>query len=79
MFFLGFENDNILSSKSYTVIKIERDESEGVFLTAQNCVFLGFENDNILRSKSYIVTKSGISSQRTLGSLQNLKLRLIRH
>ena len=28
--------------------QVEEDKSEGVFLTAQNCIFLGgFENDNI--------------------------------
>ena len=38
-----------------------------------------FKNDNILSSKSYTVTKSEISPQRKLGSLPNLKLKLIRH
>ena len=43
-------------------------------------VFFGhFKNDNILSSKSYTVTKSEISPQRKLGSLQNLKLKLIKH
>ena len=41
--------------------------------------FLVFKNDNILSSKSYTVTKSEISPQRKLGSLQNLKLKLIRY
>ena len=41
--------------------------------------FWGFKNDNILSSKSYTVTKSEISPQRKLGSLRNLKLKLIRH
>ena len=40
--------------------------------------FEGFENDNILSSKSYRVTKSEITPQLKLGSLQNLKLKLIR-
>ena len=37
-----------------------------------------FENSNILSSKSYTVTKSEISPDWKLGSLQNLKLNLIR-
>ena len=41
--------------------------------------FWVFENDNISSSKSYTATKSRISPQRKLGSLQNLKLKLIRH
>ena len=49
-----------------------------MFSTTQNGVFGGFENDNILSSKSYTVTKSGIYPQRKLGSLQDLKLKLIR-
>ena len=40
--------------------------------------FLFFENGDIFSSKSYTVTKSGISPQRKLGSLPNLKLLLIR-
>ena len=43
-------------------------------------VFFGFfKNDNILSSKLYTVTKSEIFPQRKLGSLRNLKLKLIRH
>ena len=38
------------------------------FLPLKIAFFEGFENDNILSSKSYTVTKSGISSQRKLGS-----------
>ena len=49
------------------------------FLALKIAFFGGFENDNILSSKSYTVTKSGISPQRKLGSLRNLKLKLIRH
>ena len=45
------------------------------FLPLKIAFFGGFENDNILSSKSYTVTKSGISPQRKLGSLQNLKLK----
>ena len=41
--------------------------------------FWGFKNDNILSSKSYTVTKSEIFPQRKLESLQNLRLKLIRH
>ena len=37
-----------------------------------------FENSNILSSKSNTVTKSEISPEPKLGSLQNLKLNLIR-
>ena len=48
------------------------------FLPLKIAFFEGFENDNILSSTSYTVTKSGISPQRKLGSLQNLKLKLIR-
>ena len=40
--------------------------------------FGGVENDNILCSKSYTVTKSGLSPQQKLRSLQNLTLKLIR-
>ena len=64
-----------LSDKRFLIIIIkfffEEDKSEGTFFSAENCVFGGFENDNILSSKSYKVTKSGISPQRKLGSLQN--------
>ena len=49
------------------------------FLPLKIAFFEGFENDNILSSKSYTVTKSGISPQRKLGSLRNLKLKLIRY
>ena len=50
-----------------------------VRFSALKIVFFGvFENDNILSSKSYTVTKSGISPQQKLGSLQNLKLKFIR-
>ena len=49
------------------------------FLPLKIAFFGGFENDNILSSKSYTVTKSGISPQRKLGSLRNLKLKLIRY
>ena len=49
------------------------------FLPLKIAFFEGFENDNILSSKSYTVTKSGISPQRKLGSLRNLKLKFIRH
>ena len=50
-----------------------------VYFLALKIAFLGgFENDNILSSKSYVVTKSGISPQRKVGSLGNLKLKLIR-
>ena len=48
------------------------------FLPLKIAFFEGFENDNILSSKSYMVTKSGISPQRKLGSLRNLKLKFIR-
>ena len=48
------------------------------FLPLKIAFFGGFENDDILSSKSYTVTKSGISPQRKLGSLRNLKLKLIR-
>ena len=48
------------------------------FLPLKIAFFEGFENDNILSSKSYTVTKSGISPQRKLGSLRNLKLKFIR-
>ena len=48
------------------------------FLALKIAFLGGFENDNILSSKSYTVTKSGISPQRKLGSLRNLKLKLIR-
>ena len=48
------------------------------FLALKIAFFGGFENDNILSSKSYTVTKSGISPQRKLGSLRNLKLKFIR-
>ena len=41
--------------------------------------FWVFKNDNILSSKSYTVTKSEISPQLMLGSLRNLKLKLMRH
>ena len=44
------------------------------FLPLKIAFFEGFENDNILSSKSYTFTKSGISPQRKLGSLRNLKL-----
>ena len=47
------------------------------FLALKIAFLGGFENDNILSLKSYTVTKSGISPQRKLGSLQNLKLMLI--
>ena len=49
------------------------------FLVLKIAFFGGFENDNILSSKSYTVTKSGISPQRKLGSLRNLKLKFIRY
>ena len=49
------------------------------FLALKIAFFGGFENDNILSSKSYMVTKSGISPQRKLGSLRNLKLKLIKY
>ena len=49
------------------------------FLALKIAFLGGFENDKILRSKSYTVTKSGISPQRKLGSLRNLKLKLIRY
>ena len=49
------------------------------FLALKIAFFGVFENDNILSSKSYTVTKSGISPQRKLESLQNLKLKLKRH
>ena len=49
------------------------------FLALKIAFLGGFENDNILSSKSYTVTKSGISPQRKLGSLRNLKLKLIRY
>ena len=42
-------------------------------------IFEGFENDNILSSKTYTVTKSGISPQRKLGSLRNIKLKFTRY
>ncbi len=48
------------------------------FIPLKIAFFEGFENDNILSSKSYTVTKSGISPQRKLGSLRNLKLKFIR-
>ena len=48
------------------------------FLPLKIAFFGGFKNDNILSSKSYTVTKSGISPQRKLGSLRNLKLKLIK-
>ena len=48
------------------------------FLALKIAFFGGFENDNILSSKSYMVTKSRISHQRKLGSLKDLKLKLIR-
>ena len=48
------------------------------FLALKIAFFGGFENDNILSSKSYMVTKSGISPQRKVGSLRNLKLKFIR-
>ena len=48
------------------------------FLPLKIAFFEGFENDDILSSKSYMVTKSGISLQRKLGSLRDLKLKLIR-
>ena len=41
--------------------------------------FLVFENDSISSSKLYTVTKSGISPQRKIGSLRNLRLFLIRY
>ena len=43
------------------------------FLPLKIAFFEGFENDNILSFKSYMVTKSVISPQRKLGSLQILK------
>ena len=48
------------------------------FLALKIVFFGGFENDNILSSESYTVTKIEISPQRMLGSLRNLKLKLIR-
>ena len=47
------------------------------FLALEIAFFGGVENDNILSSKSYTVTKSGISPQRKLGSLRNLKRKFI--
>ena len=44
------------------------------FLELKIAFFWGVENDNILSLKPYTVTKSGISPQRKLGSLQNLNL-----
>ena len=57
---------------------VEEDNLRVRFLPLKIAFFGGFENDNILSSKSYTVTKSGISPQRKLGSLQNLKLKFIR-
>ena len=48
------------------------------FLALKIACFGVFENDNVLSSKSYTVTKSGISPQRKLGSLRNLRLMLIK-
>ena len=48
------------------------------FLALKIAFFGGFENYIILSSKSYMVTKSGISPQRKVGSLRNLKLKFIR-
>ena len=48
------------------------------FLAIKIAYFGVFENDDFLSSKSYMVTKSGISPQRKLRSLRNLKLKLIR-
>ena len=48
------------------------------FLALKIAFFWGFENENIFRSKSYMATKSGISPQRKVGSLRNLKLKFIR-
>ena len=59
-------------------IRIEEDKSWGALLLLKITFFGGFENDNILSSKSYRVTKSEITSQLKLGSLPNLKLKLIR-
>ena len=48
------------------------------FLALKIAFFGGFEDDDILSSKSYKVTKSGVSPQRKIGSLRNLKLKFIR-
>ena len=44
--------------------------SRGQILPHKMPFFWGFENDNILSSKSYTVTKSGISPQQKIRSLQ---------
>ena len=79
----GFINRFLrLSDKMLVMIVIEkkREEDKSVHLLTLKIAFFGFfENDNILNSTSNTVTKSGISPQRKLGSLQNLKLKLIRH
>ena len=59
--------------RSY-VIKLGRwRQKKIVILRLKLRFFLGFKNDNILSSKSNTVTKSEISPQQKLGSLQNLK------
>ena len=60
------------------IIKLKKINLRVRFLPLKIAFFEGFENDNILSSKSYTVTKSGISPQRKLGSLRNLKLKFIR-
>ena len=75
-----FKHFFCLSDKRFLNInikkKFEEDKSQGAFFTAQKCVFWGV---NILSSKSYTVTKSGISPQRKLGSLRNLKFKFTRY
>ena len=72
-----------LSDKRFLIIIIKKNLKKinlrVRFLALKIAFFGGFENDNILSSKSYTVTKSGISPQRKLGSLRNLRCKLIRH
>ena len=49
------------------------------FLPLKIAFFWVSGNGKNFRSKSYMVTKSEISPQRKLGSLQNLKFKLIRN
>ena len=71
-----------LSDKRFPMLnikkKLQKMNLTVRFLLLKIVFFGGFENDNILSSKSYMVTKSEISPQRKVGSLQNLKLKFIR-
>ena len=72
-----------LSDKRFLIIIIKKNLKKinlRVRFLALKIAFLGgFENDNILSSKSYTVTKSKVSPQRKLGSLRNLKFKLMRY